>query len=212
MSTAENPSTDIESGRRRRSRRPSVSGSSETTTNASRCSSDECKSSEIDRVLALDPNSHGESSESNFSSEDVDLESGELELKLHLSKEERECRICHLNLVGDEESGVAIELGCDCKGDLAAAHKQCAETWFKIRGNIACEICGATVLNVVRDQAYEPNGAAASATAASAIQIPVIVSQNRRSFWHGRRVMNILLACMVFAFVISWLFHFNVLS
>ncbi|GFZ19830.1 RING/FYVE/PHD zinc finger superfamily protein [Actinidia rufa] len=85
---------------------------------------------------ALDPNSHGESSESNFSSEDVDLESGELELKLHLAKEERECRICHLNLVRDEESGVAIELGCDCKGDLAAAHKQCAETWFKIRGNM----------------------------------------------------------------------------
>ncbi|GFY84541.1 RING/FYVE/PHD zinc finger superfamily protein [Actinidia rufa] len=29
----------------------------------------------------------------------------------------------------------SIELGCACKEDLAAAHKQCAEAWFKIKGN-----------------------------------------------------------------------------
>lgn len=33
-----------------------------------------------------------------------------------------------------------------------------------------------------------------------------------RSFWQGHRFLNFLLACMVFAFVISWLFHFNVTS
>lgn len=33
-----------------------------------------------------------------------------------------------------------------------------------------------------------------------------------RSFWQGHRFLNFLLACMVFAFVISWLFHFNVPS
>lgn len=48
--------------------------------------------------------------------------------------EERECRICHLSLM-DSCCGVAIELKCDCKGDLAAAHQHCADTWFKIRGN-----------------------------------------------------------------------------
>jgi hypothetical protein len=31
-----------------------------------------------------------------------------------------------------------------------------------------------------------------------------------RRFWQGHRFLNFLLACMVFAFVISWLFHFNV--
>lgn len=76
------------------------------------------------------------------------MESGELEREVHYygtkmkkkkRRRKRECRICHLNLVGHEEEveyGVGIELGCDCKGDLGAAHKHCADTWFKIRGNL----------------------------------------------------------------------------
>lgn len=66
---------------------------------------------------------------------ELDLESGRLETKVHLDKVERDCRICHLGSEGCREAGVPIELGCACKGDLGAAHKQCAETWFKIRGN-----------------------------------------------------------------------------
>lgn len=72
--------------------------------------------------------------------EGVDLESGVLELKkqlVELSKVERICRICHLGFEGGglDSSGVPIDLGCACKGDLGAAHKQCAETWFKIKGD-----------------------------------------------------------------------------
>ncbi|KAL6979122.1 hypothetical protein U1Q18_020786 [Sarracenia purpurea var. burkii] len=158
--TVESMSADLESGRGRRQRRRwqrrrhrhSVAGSNETTTDGSLCFSDsdyddqswhsplgstaggsfdECRLSEIEGVL--DGNRR-----SSDLSDVVDLESGDLELKAHSAKEQRDCRICHLNLVGrsgDEESGVVIELGCSCKGDLAAAHKQCAETWFKIRGN-----------------------------------------------------------------------------
>lgn len=99
------------------------------------------------------------SAESRFSeigsdSDAGDLESGELHSG-HVKEEKqkkRKCRICHMRLVGsgggggggrsgggDVESagggGEWIELGCSCKGDLGAAHKQCAETWFKIRGN-----------------------------------------------------------------------------
>nr|CAD1817681.1 unnamed protein product [Ananas comosus var. bracteatus] len=63
---------------------------------------------------------------------------------------ERDCRICHLGLESaSPESGLAIELGCSCKDDLGAAHRQCAETWFKIRGNKTCEICGTIARNVV---------------------------------------------------------------
>ncbi|PIM97421.1 hypothetical protein CDL12_30109 [Handroanthus impetiginosus] len=66
----------------------------------------------------------------------VDLESGLGEKKAHLGSIERDCRICHLSLVSSSPgSGIAIELGCSCKDDLAAAHKHCAETWFKIKGN-----------------------------------------------------------------------------
>ncbi|KAK0586088.1 hypothetical protein LWI29_000727 [Acer saccharum] len=35
----------------------------------------------------------------------------------------------------NQESGLRIEFGCFCKADLAAAHKHCAEAWFKIKGN-----------------------------------------------------------------------------
>jgi hypothetical protein len=67
---------------------------------------------------------------------EVGIVNGVPEIKVHLSKVERDCRICHLGLESNShESGVPIELGCSCKDDLAAAHKQCAEAWFKIKGN-----------------------------------------------------------------------------
>ncbi|XP_020591501.1 uncharacterized protein LOC110032266 [Phalaenopsis equestris] len=70
------------------------------------------------------------------SSAEVDLECGTPEIKLNSEKTEKDCRICHLNLESHaQESGIPIVLGCSCKDDLAAAHKQCAETWFKIKGN-----------------------------------------------------------------------------
>lgn len=131
---------------------------------------------------------------------------------------ERDCRICHLSLVSSSpSSGIAIELGCSCKDDLAAAHKQCAETWFKIKGNKTCEICNSVAHNVVGpndieavQQASDQNGAAATATAFSA---PVASSTaETRTCLNGHRFLNFLLACMVFAFVISWLFHFNIPS
>ncbi|KAF8397365.1 hypothetical protein HHK36_016278 [Tetracentron sinense] len=144
----------------------------------------------------------------------VELENGVPEIKVHLNKVEKDCRICHLSLEStNHESGIPIELGCSCKDDLAAAHKQCAEAWFKIRGNKTCEICGATARNIVGANETEFmeqwNGASNSnATAAEAVVLPA----EPRNFWHGHRFLNFLLACMVFAFVISWLFHFNVPS
>lgn len=66
----------------------------------------------------------------------VDLEKGVGETKVHLRKIEKDCRICHLSFESSgPETWVSIELGCSCKGDLASAHKHCAETWFKIKGN-----------------------------------------------------------------------------
>ncbi|KAH9604428.1 hypothetical protein KSS87_014369 [Heliosperma pusillum] len=53
----------------------------------------------------------------------VVVESGKV--SVHLSKIERDCRICQDG--SNLESGFPIELGCSCKGDLAAAHKHCAE-------------------------------------------------------------------------------------
>ncbi|XP_039132117.1 uncharacterized protein LOC120268921 [Dioscorea cayenensis subsp. rotundata] len=141
---------------------------------------------------------------------EVDLEDCPAsEIKVNLAKvDEKDCRICQLGLQSaSHESGIAIELGCSCKDDLAAAHKQCAETWFKIKGNKTCEICGSIAKNVIGtgeaefiEQWNETNNAAPAASPAS----------ETRTFWRGHRFLNFLLACMVFAFVISWLFHFNV--
>ncbi|KAI4306778.1 hypothetical protein L6164_030026 [Bauhinia variegata] len=145
---------------------------------------------------------------------EVDLENRVSEVKLHLAIVERDCRICHLSMdMTNQESGTPIELGCSCKDDLAAAHKQCAEAWFKIKGNKTCEICGSVARNVAGsvdvemvEQWNEGNDAALAAPTGAA------PPAETRNFWQGHRFLNFLLACMVFAFVISWLFHFNVPS
>ncbi|XP_039013332.1 uncharacterized protein LOC120142967 [Hibiscus syriacus] len=152
------------------------------------------------------------SSASDFSVE-AEIQGGVPEIKVHSAKVERDCRICHLGLESNSrESGVPIELGCSCKDDLAAAHKHCAEAWFKIRGNNTCEICHSTARNVVGanetesiDQTNETN------SSATIISGPTHHTDSQ-SFWNGHRILNLLLACMVFAFVISWIFHFNMPS
>ncbi|KAL0299238.1 UNVERIFIED_CONTAM: hypothetical protein Sradi_6583600 [Sesamum radiatum] len=153
-----------------------------------------------------------ESSVSEYSVEIVDLEAGPPETKLHLATTERDCRICHLSMdAANPDCGFPIELGCSCKDDLAAAHKQCAEAWFKIKGNKTCEICGSIAQNVTGVNEAEPgeewNETSDADGTAATMLAPVSESRN---FWQGHRFLNFLLACMVFAFVISWLFHFNV--
>ncbi|KAL5216328.1 hypothetical protein ABZP36_007729 [Zizania latifolia] len=57
-------------------------------------------------------------------------------IKASPEKAEKNCLICHLGLKSTvAESGSEITLGCSCKADLSYSYKQCALTWFKIRGN-----------------------------------------------------------------------------
>ncbi|KAF1002713.1 uncharacterized protein LOC141700408 [Apium graveolens] len=151
--------------------------------------------------------------------EEMDLESSEVKITVRNTDneemngmeivEERECRICQMSLM-DSCCGVAIELKCDCKGDLAAAHQHCADTWFNIRGNRSCEICGTIAHYVSKEEngkieVNESRGAVADTNAAPEIQYET------RSSNRGRRIMNFLLTCMILGFIISWLFHFHVL-
>ncbi|KAL5221038.1 hypothetical protein ABZP36_025751 [Zizania latifolia] len=165
---------------------------------------------DVDGAGAAGPGRGRKSCVSECSLDDVDLEAGLAEItKASPDTVEKNCRICHLGLESAAaESGSGMFLGCSCKNDLSCAHKQCAETWFKIRGNRICEICGSTACNVVGigDAEFIEHWNESSNTAAAA-QAPA--SEPRR-FWQGHRFLNFLLACMVFAFVISWLFHFNV--
>lgn len=125
----------------------------------------------------------------------------------------RDCRICHLSMDmrnhddDQHESGIPIELGCSCKDDLAAAHKQCAEAWFKVKGNKTCEICGSIARNVSGIVEVEMTEQWSEANDASVLpptrRSPPV--ENQRLL---HRFLNFLLACMVIAFVISWLFRF----
>jgi hypothetical protein len=45
--------------------------------------------------------------------------------------DESACRICQMGAAGE----VVIYLGCACRSDLCTAHKLCAETWFRVKGN-----------------------------------------------------------------------------
>ncbi|CAN6897055.1 unnamed protein product, partial [Brassica oleracea] len=64
-----------------------------------------------------------------------------------------------------------------------------------------CEICGATAINVAGEQSnQECNASAYSQTTAGQTQTET------RGTWHGRCVMNFLLAAMIFAFVVTWFF------
>ncbi|KAK4432322.1 hypothetical protein Salat_0994300 [Sesamum alatum] len=229
MSTLEMPHIDLECGRR------SLTSEEEEEEEGSVCFSDadegSCNSqfystaggdgsyddysiggsSEILEDEAFE--SRRASSAADLSDFSVDIETGGLgEKKLHF---ERDCRICHLSLLSSSPgSGVAIELGCSCKDDLAAAHKHCAETWFKIKGNKTCEICNSVARNVVGPNDIEAAqaGSEGSVVASAASSVPAPSATETRSCLNGHRFLNFLLACMVFAFVISWLFHFNIPS
>jgi len=79
--------------------------------------------------------------------------------------------------------------------------------------NRTCEICGSIAHNVagaIEVQMTEQFNESSDPS----IVPPVGPSppSETRNFWQGHRFLNFLLACMVFAFVISWLFHFNVPS
>ncbi|XP_047337352.1 uncharacterized protein LOC124941131 [Impatiens glandulifera] len=54
-----------------------------------------------------------------------------------------ECRVCQ-----QEKEENLIDLGCQCRGGLARAHKSCITAWFQIRGSNMCEICQQVAANV----------------------------------------------------------------
>ncbi|XP_062095924.1 uncharacterized protein LOC133801686 [Humulus lupulus] len=124
------------------------------------------------------------------------------------------CRICHLtsNPSPDRRTATTsttdlIHLGCECKEDLGIAHYQCAEAWFKIKGNRMCEICGETAKNVTgvgdvefiddwnERRLYMHNGADPS--------------DRSGRCWRGQPFCNFLMACLVIAFVLPWFFRVN---
>ncbi|KAI4966060.1 hypothetical protein ZWY2020_046740 [Hordeum vulgare] len=63
------------------------------------------------------------------------------------------CQICHLGPRAATRPGNGAWVGgdparCCCKEELGHAHRQCAEAWFRIKGDRRCEICGSDAKNI----------------------------------------------------------------
>lgn len=59
--------------------------------------------------------------------------------------EEAICRICFVEL---SEGGETLKMECSCRGELAYAHRECAITWFRTKGDNKCEVCQEEVRNL----------------------------------------------------------------
>jgi hypothetical protein len=75
---------------------------------------------------------------------DSDSDSGSASSTSQGSESGPHCRVCSES----SAKGDVINLGCQCKLDLARVHRRCAEQWFRYRGIRRCEICGDIVQNV----------------------------------------------------------------
>ncbi|KAF7145798.1 hypothetical protein RHSIM_Rhsim04G0075700 [Rhododendron simsii] len=116
---------------------------------------------------------------------------------------EKVCRICHLSPENSSENSELIQLGCGCKAELGFSHLHCAETWFKHKGNRQCEICGSIAKNIpgmqdTRIFMVEWNQTRLTRSAADPSRNPC---QCRNS------TCNLLLACLVLAFILPWFFR-----
>lgn len=53
-----------------------------------------------------------------------------------------------------EKEEALIELGCQCRGGLAKAHRSCIDAWFRTRGSNKCEICQQMAANVEQPESH----------------------------------------------------------
>ncbi len=51
-------------------------------------------------------------------------------------------------LVRNIQAGEAIQLECECRGDLALRHHSCAVKWAHVKGDNVCDICKQPIKNL----------------------------------------------------------------
>uniref|UniRef100_A0A0A9DRZ0 RING-CH-type domain-containing protein n=1 Tax=Arundo donax TaxID=35708 RepID=A0A0A9DRZ0_ARUDO len=118
------------------------------------------------------------------------------------------CRICHLGPEGDGSAAPGsevIRLGCGCKDELGAAHRQCAEAWFRIKGDRRCEICGSDAKNVIGlevktfMESWHGRRVASTRT----------IEEREGRCWRQQPFCNFLLASLLIFLMLPWFLRVN---
>ncbi|GMH38115.1 hypothetical protein BSKO_05999 [Bryopsis sp. KO-2023] len=69
------------------------------------------------------------------------------------------CLICLEPLTPDDfESGEAMSLACECKGDMSLRHRACALKWVNVKGDLICDICRSPINNLPAPPPRSDNG------------------------------------------------------
>ncbi|DBA84026.1 hypothetical protein WJX77_003823 [Trebouxia sp. C0004] len=77
------------------------------------------------------------------------LSAGNKGLKRSPSGTQPVCLICLEILTPEDfEAGEAIQLECECRGDLALRHHSCAVKWAHVKGDNVCDICKQPIKNL----------------------------------------------------------------
>ncbi|XP_042506504.1 uncharacterized protein LOC122082795 [Macadamia integrifolia] len=119
---------------------------------------------------------------------------------------EKICRICHLSSEQSSDMTDLIHLGCGCKDELGFAHHHCAETWFRLKGNRCCEICGETAKNIT---GVGNNRSMEEWNQRRYVSNTTNPSRRCAGCWQGQPFCNFLMACLVIAFMLPWFFRVN---
>ncbi|KAJ8616520.1 hypothetical protein MRB53_035892 [Persea americana] len=132
------------------------------------------------------------------------------------------CRICHLSSDHQQDVADFINLGCSCKGELGMAHRHCAETWFRRKGNRQCEICGQCAKNITEredrfvgwwwiDRGTMETDRRTVETDRGTMETDASLSSERTRCWRLQPVCNFLLVCLLLAFVLPWLYRVKII-
>ncbi|KAK6134327.1 hypothetical protein DH2020_031950 [Rehmannia glutinosa] len=174
------------------------------------CSSDEptvCREYGDPRAERIEDESEEKTTTNGDCSIDVKESSDDGSRKSQNSKAEKVCRICHFCIEPSSGELELIALGCDCKGELGSPRQHCAQAWFGLKGDSRlCEICGKTADNIRNINSEE--------TSIFVMEwnemrlVPLDLDNPRESSCRCKRSFyNLVLGCLVLAFLLLWFFR-----
>ncbi|KAJ4711759.1 E3 ubiquitin-protein ligase MARCH2 isoform X2 [Melia azedarach] len=94
-------------------------------------------------IVVSDRESHDEPRDNSSKDESSKILSPKKGQLSRTGSSHEQCRVCQ-----QDKEEVLIDLGCQCRGGLAKAHRSCIDTWFHTKGSNICEICQQLAANV----------------------------------------------------------------